>query len=220
MTAGKGVVLWRRTIASVTQRRSQRAKRRAVRFRFDVLDRREGDVQGVDVVLGGQDGVVRSLRVDFDDRSTIVSDKGDEHAFNDEGVAVEGYQKSNLKGDGLVDLHYGVIVKDVTAEFTRARLHVREVRDEHPACVEVGIPELHNNERPVHSRADFDDPPFPRRAGSRLCCRAMCVARSGRRAGWSARPALSGPAEPAPKRCDNYRSRRIGVHGGASTTRC
>jgi hypothetical protein len=161
MTAGKGVVLWRRTIASVTQRRSQRAKRRAVRFRFDVLDRREGDVQGVDVVLGGQDGVVRSLRVDFDDRSTIVSDKGDEHAFNDEGVAVEGYQKSNLKGDGLVDLHYGVIVKDVTAEFTRARLHVREVRDEHPACVEVGIPELHNNERPVHSRADFDDPPFP-----------------------------------------------------------
>ena len=41
----------------------------------------------------------RHVRVDFDDRATIVSDKGDEHAFNQQGLAVEGYQKSNLKGD-------------------------------------------------------------------------------------------------------------------------
>jgi Peptidase family M23 len=154
--------------ANVTQLRLDRCnfsgpngQRRAVRFRFDVLDRREGDVQGVDVVLGGEDGVARSLRVDFDDRTTIVSDKGDEHAFNEEGIAVEGYQKSNLKGDGLIDLHYGVIVKDVTAEFTCARLQVRDVRDEHHACVEFGLPELRDNEQPVHSRADFDDPAFP-----------------------------------------------------------
>ena len=33
------------------------------------------------------------------------------------GIAVEGYQKSNLKGEGLSDLHYGVIVKDITPEF-------------------------------------------------------------------------------------------------------
>ena len=30
---------------------------------------------------------------------------------------MEGYQKSNLKGEGLNDLHYGVLVKDITPEF-------------------------------------------------------------------------------------------------------
>ena len=94
--------------------------RRTVRLRFDVLDRREGDVQGVDVELKGKDGDgvdPRHVRVDFDDRHTIVSDKGDEHAFNEQGLAVEGYQKSNLKGDGLNDLEYGVMIKDIAPEF-------------------------------------------------------------------------------------------------------
>jgi Peptidase family M23 len=157
--------------ANVTQLRLDRCnfsgpngQRRAVRFRFDVLDRREGDVQGVDVELRGRNGdgiVTRSVRVDFDDRSTIVSDKGDEHAFNDQGVAVEGYQKSNLKGEGLFDLNYGVIVRDITPEFKFARLRVFDVRDEHPGCVEVGLPELHTGEQPVHSRVEFEDATFP-----------------------------------------------------------
>ncbi len=50
-----------------------------------------------------------------------MSDKGDEHAFKN-GIAVEGYQKSNLKGEGLSDLHYGVIVKDITPEFKCVKL--------------------------------------------------------------------------------------------------
>jgi hypothetical protein len=139
-------------------------QRRAVRLRFDVLDRREGDVQGVEVELRGTNGdavVTRSLRVDFDDRSTIVSDKGDEHAFNDEGVAVEGYQKSNLKGEGLSDLNYGVVVKDITPEFKVATLRVFDVRNVHSDCVEVGLPELPTGEEPIHSRVDFEDATFP-----------------------------------------------------------
>lgn len=88
-------------------------EKRAVRLRFDVLNRREGDVQGVDVTLKGEgvDPPQLQLHVNFDDRTTIASAKGDEHAFNDKGIAVEGYQKSNLKGEGLSDLHYGVIVR-------------------------------------------------------------------------------------------------------------
>ena len=77
-------------------------------------------MQGVDVELRGNDGdgvAPRHVRVDFDERATIVSDKGDEHAFNAQGLAVEGYQKSNLKGDGLNALHYGVIIKDIAPEF-------------------------------------------------------------------------------------------------------
>ena len=93
--------------------------KRAVRLRFEAPDRREGDLQGVRCGIEGQEdeGVEpRKLHVDFDDRDTINSDKGDEQAFKN-GIAVEGYQKSNLKGEGLCDLHYGVIVKDITPEF-------------------------------------------------------------------------------------------------------
>ena len=79
--------------------------KRMVRLRFDVVDRREGDVQGVDVELKRVGREPRKLHIDFDDRDTIASDKGDEHAFNENGIAVEGYQKSNLKGEGLNDLH-------------------------------------------------------------------------------------------------------------------
>src|SRR5262249_19002397 len=53
--------------------------KRAVRLRFEALDRREGDLQGVDVELRGREGEgvePRKLHVDFDDRQTIVSDKG------------------------------------------------------------------------------------------------------------------------------------------------
>jgi hypothetical protein len=69
----------------------------------------------------------RKLHVDFDDRDTIVSDKGDEQAFKN-GIAVEGCQKSNLKGEGLSDLHYGVIVDDITPEFTCVKLQVVDVK--------------------------------------------------------------------------------------------
>jgi len=90
--------------------------KRAVRLCFAVRDRREGDLQGVDLTLTGDGVAAQDLHVDFDDRQTIVSNKGDEQAFKN-GIAVEGYQKSNLKGEGLRDLHYGVIVKDIAPEY-------------------------------------------------------------------------------------------------------
>lgn len=90
-----------------------------------------------------------------------MSDKGDEHAFNDDGVAVEGHQRSNLKGDNLIDLHYGVIIKDITPELHIARLQVLDTEDGHPASVEVGLPELQATEEPVNSRVSLEDPTFP-----------------------------------------------------------
>jgi hypothetical protein len=136
--------------------------KRAVRLRFDVLDRREGDVQGVDVKLKKGDGVAAPpLHVNFDDRNTIVSDKGDEHAFNDKGIAVEGYQKSNLKGEGLSALHYGVIVKDITPEFTRVQLQVLDARNGQPTIAEFPLPTLATDKLPVNSRVGFEGPTFP-----------------------------------------------------------
>jgi hypothetical protein len=141
--------------------RSDGGDRRLVRLRFDVVNRREGDVQGVDVELTGQGSAPRSLRVDFDDRETIVSDKGDQHAFKN-SIAVESYQKSNLKGDGLKDLHYGVQIKDITAEYDSVTLRVLDVKNEKPKRAEFPLPNLGVGKQPINRRAGFEESePFP-----------------------------------------------------------
>ena len=57
--------------------------RRTIRLRFEAPDRREGDLQGVDVELSDEGVEPLKFHVDFDDRDTIKSDKGDEQAFNE-----------------------------------------------------------------------------------------------------------------------------------------
>jgi hypothetical protein len=134
--------------------------KRAVRLRFVVRNRKEGDLQGVRVELTGDGIAPRKLRVNFDDRETINSKQGDEHAFKN-GIAVEGYQKSNLKGERLRDLQYGVIVKDITPEYETVKLHVLDVRSEKPKSVEFPLPKLEADEEPVNSQVGFEDQTFP-----------------------------------------------------------
>ncbi|MGH3799786.1 MAG: M23 family metallopeptidase [Pseudonocardiaceae bacterium] len=132
--------------------------KRAARMRFEALDRREGDLQGVDVELKGKEGEgvdPKTFHVDFDDRETIVSDKGDTQAFKN-GIAVEGYQKSNLKGEGLTDLHYGVIIKDITPEFKSVKLQVVDVAGGPPEIAEFPLPELESGKNAVSSRAGLE----------------------------------------------------------------
>jgi hypothetical protein len=134
---------------------------RAVRLRFELPDRHEGDLRGVDLELSGCGVEPRTLHVDFDDRATIVSDKGDEHEFNAAGVAVEGYQKSNLKDDGLIELQYGVIVRDIAPAFERVKVRPLGVRPASQSATELALPVLDAGQRPVDSRADFESPIFP-----------------------------------------------------------
>jgi hypothetical protein len=135
--------------------------KKAVRVCFEALDRREGNLQGVDVELRGGSVKPMKFQVDFDSRETIASDKGDEHAFNEDGIAVEGYQKSNLKGEGLSDLHYGVIVKDITPEVECVRLQVVDIKHGQPVTAELPLPKLEPNGEPVNSRAGFECQTFP-----------------------------------------------------------
>jgi len=132
------------------------SEKRAVRLRFAVRNRQEGDVQGVDVELKGDGVPSRPLHVDFDDRETINSDKGDTQAFKN-GIAVEGYQKSNLKGDGVKDLHYGVLLKDITPEFTCVKLQILDVSNGQQKTAEFPLPTLETGTEPVNSRADFEE---------------------------------------------------------------
>jgi Peptidase family M23 len=135
--------------------------KRAVRLCFAALGRREGDLQGVDVELSDEGVELLKLHVDFDDRETIVSDKGDEHAFNEKGIAVEGYQKSNLMGEGLSDLHYGVIVKDIVPKYKFVKLEVLDVKKGKTESPKFPLPTLEDGEQPINSRVGFEGQTFP-----------------------------------------------------------
>lgn len=136
--------------------RADDGEKRVVRLSFAVRNRREGDVQAVHVELTGDGVATRELHVDFDDRETINSNKGDEQAFKN-GIAVEGYQKSNLKGDGLKDLHYGVLIEDIAPEYDSVTLRVIDVKDEKPKSAEFRLPTLEAGKNPVNSRAGFGE---------------------------------------------------------------
>ena len=136
--------------------RDDDGEKRVVRLHFAVRNRREGDVQAVHVELTGDGVATRELHVNFDDRETINSDKGDEHAFKN-GIAVEGYQKSNLKGEGLNGLHYGVLIENITPEYDSVTLRVLDVKNEKTKSAEFRLPTLEAGRKPVNSRAGFEE---------------------------------------------------------------
>jgi hypothetical protein len=134
---------------------------RTIRVRFDLSKRREGDVQRVDVQLRRPDGShPKDVAVDFDDRSTIASSQGDQAAFKND-VAIEGYQKSNLKGDNRIDLNYGVLVRNIGSEFTSARVQVTDTLGVHSVASEFNLPTLAANASAINSDVSFEDPVFP-----------------------------------------------------------
>jgi hypothetical protein len=134
---------------------------RTIRLRFSVPKRWEGDVQRIDVQLRRPDGSHDDKPVDFDDRNTIKSSQGDDQAFNTDGVAVEGYQKSNLKGDNRIDLNYGVLVRNIGSEFPSARVQVTDALDVHSVASEFNLPTLAANASAIDSDVSFEDPTFP-----------------------------------------------------------
>ena len=140
--------------------RDSDGEKRLVRLSFALRNRREGDLQAVHVELKGDGVATRKLRVDFDDRATINSDKGDEQAFKN-GIAVEGYQKSNLKGEGLNDLRYGVLIKDIEPKYKSVTVRVQDVTNEKPKSAAFALPNLEVGKNPVDSREGFEGPTFP-----------------------------------------------------------
>jgi len=74
---------------------------------------------------------------------------------------VEGYQKSNLKGEGLSDLHYGVIVKDIAPEYESVQLRVLDVKNGKTESADFLLPRLEVGQKPVNSRVGFEGQRFP-----------------------------------------------------------
>ena len=70
---------------------------------------------------------------------------------------MEGYQKSNLKGEGLRELHYGVLVKDIGPKYESVELRVLDVKNEKPKSAEFPLPKLEAGGNPINSRASFEE---------------------------------------------------------------
>ena len=151
--------------------------RRAVRLRFRP-DRREGDVQGVDVELRGRrvPASARHVRVDFDDRATIVSDKGDEHAFNARarrgGLPEIEHEGRRTEHSAVRRDHQGH-----RPEFERVTLQVLDAKNELPTTAEFPLPTLEAGAQPVNSRVGFESQTFPPRGWDGGCCLAMSAGR-------------------------------------------
>jgi len=134
---------------------------RTIRARFDAPKRWEGDVQRIDIQLRRPDTTHKDMVVDFDDRDTIESSQGDNHSFNVHNAAVEGYQKSNLKGDNRIDLNYGVLVRRIAAEFSSVRIQVTDTLGAHSVASEFALPTLAAGTSGINSDVSFEEPTFP-----------------------------------------------------------
>ncbi len=86
----------------------------AARIRFGAADRHEGDLIGAEVDLMNGATLLETRRVDFDLKTTTQEGNGDSFEWTGD-IAVEGYQRSNMSGDGRLDLQYGLLVRELPA---------------------------------------------------------------------------------------------------------
>jgi hypothetical protein len=134
--------------------------KRAVRLRFELLERRQGDLQKVEVELRGEGVAPHRLCFDFDKREPDAGGQGEDAKFTGD-IAVEGYQKSNLKRDRVSDLQYGVLLRNIAPEYNRVHLSVSGVRSLKPKHAELSLPVLGHEQKPIQTLALFDGPTFP-----------------------------------------------------------
>jgi hypothetical protein len=99
----------------------------AARLLFGAPSKRQGDLQRVEVDLRDGSRVLTTRVVDFNHKDTVVEGKGDEYRFVD-GIAVEGYQKSNMIEAGRSDLAYGILVREIPRRCDTLVARVIDVR--------------------------------------------------------------------------------------------
>ncbi len=84
----------------------------AVRLRFGAHNKREGDLQRVEVDLMSGETPLATRVIDLNDKTTINDTIGDDYIYVND-IGVEGYQTSNMIADGRPDLHYGILVRNL-----------------------------------------------------------------------------------------------------------
>jgi hypothetical protein len=102
--------------------------------------------------------LIATRRVDFDDKATIRKGKANKDTllFRN-NIGVEGYQKSNMKGDGRSDLEYGVLVRNLPSQCRSLTVRVFDVVDNVATSDAIAVPD----QPATDATADFEDGLMP-----------------------------------------------------------
>lgn len=124
----------------------------AARLVFGLTSKNEGDLAKVEVDLKHGATVLATRRVDFDDKTTINEGNDDALAFVGD-IAVEGYQSSDMVGDGRTDLQYGVVVRNLPADCDTLSARVFDLGNHVRASADIPVPA----QTAVEHSLSFDD---------------------------------------------------------------
>ena len=128
----------------------------AARLLFGAPSKRQGDLLRVEVDLRHGSRVLTTRVVDLNDKTTVIEGKGDEHRFVD-GIAVEGYQKSNMIEAGRSDLAYGILVREIPRRCDTLVARVTDVRGHTVVSAPIEVP----SRAAIDEFVDFEDGQLP-----------------------------------------------------------
>ena len=128
----------------------------AARLFFEASTKLEGDLQRVEVDLMSGATVIESRFVDFNDKSTVNEGNDDEKLFEN-GIGVEGYQKSDMVKDGRTDLQYGILVRNIPNQCDTLIARVIDVGGNTVTSAPIPVP----NQIAADEKADFEDGAMP-----------------------------------------------------------
>ncbi len=138
--------------APMAERFNRLDGRMAARLLFGGGSKREGDLRRVEVDLRRGTKLLTTRIVDFDDKSTINEEKGDQFRYVDD-LCVEGYQKSNMGKDGFTDLKYGILVRKIPPRCDTLVARVIDVGGNVATSAPIAVP----NQVAVDEFVDFED---------------------------------------------------------------
>ena len=142
--------------APITDRFNRLDTFMGARLLLDASSKLEGDLRRVEVDLRRGTRLLTTRIVDFDDKNTILEGKGDALRYVN-GIAVEGYQKSNMVEHGRMDLKYGVLVRGIPSQCDALLARTIDVAGNVATSQLITVP----NQGAVDEFVDFEDEQLP-----------------------------------------------------------
>jgi murein DD-endopeptidase MepM/ murein hydrolase activator NlpD len=131
------------------------------RLFFQCNDKNEGDLKKVEVSLfENSNSIINSPEVvDFDNGRTIHKNdaNNDQLIYNNQGIGVEGYQKSNMVSQGYSDLYYGILIRDIPENCNKLSAKIIDVRGNAVISPDITI----SQKSIIDQSLDFEDGLMP-----------------------------------------------------------
>jgi murein DD-endopeptidase MepM/ murein hydrolase activator NlpD len=135
-------------------------KRIKARLSFRGINKNQGDLMGVEVSLFKNGSVINKPKIVNFDKALTINKSGvndDKLIFNNQGIGLEGYQKSNMVSQGYDDLHYGILIKSIPYDCDYLSAKAFDVRSNVTVWPDIPI----SQPSPIEQSLDFEDGLMP-----------------------------------------------------------